>query len=748
MGILACSKGWDVLQRPRARSSKIFTTAATAGLLAAVGAVTAFGAQPAASQPAPLGLQGLLGALLPSTPQTPTSTPAASQPETSQATTSQPETSQPTTSQPETSQPTTSQPETSQPAAVQSPAAPAIALGGMAGSGVPQSQPIYGATEVRNIPVTMKDGTVLRVNVYYPTDPQTGQQAAGPFPVLLTQTPYGKDDPLIDSLGGGELAYLVDRGYIEVVADVRGRGASGGTFNFWGPQERLDGVQLADFASKLPHSNGNVGLYGGSYMGQTQLLTESVAGTNSPIKAAVPIVSIDDAPQDGFYGGMANFGFGLLYAGIFPITGAISVADDTDPTDPIGLLERTAEDNTGSLGFSYQLVENMLLGGPAAYDQSSFWYSRDIQPYLAQIAATHIPNLVVGGFYDIMGKGSSMIYTGLQDALMGRPTYLPLPANAQTAPWIQWANGDTTHTGSISAPATQALELLWFDHYLKGIANGVDSTGSTEHLQVIGTNDWINSTAWPLQTASSQVYYLGPRAQGSALSLNNGTLTTTPPTAASAHDSVAWTGVASPCSSQFKVQTAGLLDQLPALYNVCGPNTEWTTELGGLTYTTAPLSKTEVVAGPIGVNLWASSNKPNAEFIVDVSLVSSNGQAQSMQTGALLGSWHETVPAESWYDASGDLVQPYHPFTPSSKELLTPNRVYDFQIGVEPTAFEVPAGDSIRVTITTSDPPYAVPSVQDIPDLVGSVYQVERSSAYPSYVNIPFVDPADMSASD
>jgi hypothetical protein len=145
--------------------------------------------------------------------------------------------------------------------------------------------------------------------------------------------------------------------------------------------------------------------------------------------------------------------------------------------------------------------------------------------------------------------------------------------------------------------------------------------------------------------------------------------------------------------------------------------------------------------------LWASSNKPNAEFIVDVSLVAANGQAQSMQTGALLGSWRETVPAQSWYDASGHVVQPYHPLTPSSKELLTPKRVYDFQIGVEPTAFEVPAGDSIRVTITTSDPPYTVPSVPDLPDLVGSVYQIQRSSEFPSYVNIPFVNPSEMSAS-
>jgi predicted acyl esterase len=38
----------------------------------------------------------------------------------------------------------------------------------------------------------MSDGTVLRVDVYFPTNTQTGAAAPGPFPVILTQTPYGK----------------------------------------------------------------------------------------------------------------------------------------------------------------------------------------------------------------------------------------------------------------------------------------------------------------------------------------------------------------------------------------------------------------------------------------------------------------------------------------------------------------------------------------------------------------------------
>jgi len=59
-----------------------------------------------------------------------------------------------------------------------------------------------------NDPVEMSDGTILRANVYYPVDPTTGQAATGPFPVILTQTPYGRDNAVFSGLGAGYSAYL------------------------------------------------------------------------------------------------------------------------------------------------------------------------------------------------------------------------------------------------------------------------------------------------------------------------------------------------------------------------------------------------------------------------------------------------------------------------------------------------------------------------------------------------------------
>jgi predicted acyl esterase len=88
----------------------------------------------------------------------------------------------------------------------------------------------YGVGKTTNLPVTMKDGTVLRADVYYPTD-ANGKRAKGPFPVVLTLTPYGKN--LLGASSGtgdqtGPSNYLVQRGFIDVVADVRGTGDSEG----------------------------------------------------------------------------------------------------------------------------------------------------------------------------------------------------------------------------------------------------------------------------------------------------------------------------------------------------------------------------------------------------------------------------------------------------------------------------------------------------------------------------------------
>src|SRR5205085_3471068 len=91
----------------------------------------------------------------------------------------------------------------------------------------------YGINKTTNVPITMDDGVVLKADVLRPAA-KDGSAAPGRFPVLLTQTPYNKNSPSLNF----ENDYLVQRGYIQVIVDVRGTGSSGGQWASFSPREQ------------------------------------------------------------------------------------------------------------------------------------------------------------------------------------------------------------------------------------------------------------------------------------------------------------------------------------------------------------------------------------------------------------------------------------------------------------------------------------------------------------------------------
>src|SRR5579859_7157760 len=148
-----------------------------------------------------------------------------------------------------------------------------------------------------DVPAKMRDGIILRANVYRPA-------GEGQWPVLLTRLPYGKDFPLGSAIL--DPAQVARRGYVVIVQDTRGRFASGGE---WVPMrnEALDGVDTIEWASKLHYSNGSVGMYGASYFGFTQW--SAAVHQPAALKAMVPFITWND-PLNGvfFRGGAMELG--------------------------------------------------------------------------------------------------------------------------------------------------------------------------------------------------------------------------------------------------------------------------------------------------------------------------------------------------------------------------------------------------------------------------------------------------------
>ena len=110
-----------------------------------------------------------------------------------------------------------------------------------------------------------RDGVRLDADIYRP-------DAEGTYPVLLMRQPYGKT--IASTVVYAHPTWYADQGYIVVIQDVRGRGTSEGEFKLFA-NEIADGFDTVNWAANLPGSNGNVGMYGFSYQGMTQLYAAS-----------------------------------------------------------------------------------------------------------------------------------------------------------------------------------------------------------------------------------------------------------------------------------------------------------------------------------------------------------------------------------------------------------------------------------------------------------------------------------------
>jgi uncharacterized protein len=414
--------------------------------------------------------------------------------------------------------------------------------------------PQYGVGKQMNVPVTMADGTVLRADVYVPTDPATGAPATGPFPVLMVQTPYGKDvlgtrsgeeGPREAGTETGVLPYFVGRGYIDVVVDVRGSGASGGTFDLLDPQQARDGAELVDWAAALPHSNGRVGLYGASYMGAMTYLTARAVPEGSPLKAIFPII----APQDfyrelAFSGGMPA-AFDVVYEGF--LLGLNTVGPIASHRSDLPAVASTEAQHAAGLANWVELTRNILLGDDRAYDED-WWKARAPEGTLAGLVSKRIPAFLVSGWHDVFQGGGLANYAALQNLFRDRAPGDPMKPHQPVTGRYQVLYGPWYHLAAGTGVDIYRLELAWFEHWLKDIDTGINRTSRPVHLYELGGKRYVDTDRYPFTEPTPTTLYLGAGRSGSgALSTNDGSLGPAAPRGATGKDTVLFTGAGVPC---------------------------------------------------------------------------------------------------------------------------------------------------------------------------------------------------------
>lgn len=585
----------------------------------------------------------------------------------------------------------------------------------------------FGVSPPQELAVRMSDGVELRADVYYPT----GAPAGARFPVILSQTPYGKRSAVTTSSGNtaegggnGYFPYLVRRGYVNVVADVRGTGSSGGDFQLFGPREVRDGVELVRWAARLPRSSGRVGTAGESYVGLNQLLTAAQIGPHSPLKAIFPVTAGNDLYRDlVFAGGIPNLEFAAFWTALrASMTGAVPDNPTANPLDlaahPIQRGEHFAASDVG-------LYAEIDTGGDRGYDVG-YWRQRAPSAYLPRIVANKIPAFLVSGWFDVYQRGVVRNYAELQNAwAKRRPVMAPMAPHQRVTGRYQLAVGPWFHDPTGLGIRYQQLMLQWFDTWLKGERTGMSSTRTPLHVFELGPNRWVQQARFPLPATRVRRFYLPSGGK------------------------LAWSGETSPCNRNIDQWTTGLgtygftLAGFPGM-PIC-TNDDRTTQAGSLAVTTPPFARDESLAGPMTARVYLSSTTSDAELVATVEDVGPGGSSYPLGMGALLGSHRALDRGRSWWQ-NGALLVPWHPYTRATERPLTPGRVARLDVEIYPSFARIARGHRLRLTLSSGMTNLA-PTGPQAARLAGGVYDIQHGKRYPSALNVPLADPATLPTS-
>ncbi len=600
-----------------------------------------------------------------------------------------------------------------------------------AGSSYDPGPERYGITTTRDVPITMRDGVVLRADIHEPTDPATGAKAVGPFPVILSETPYGKQlgeiSPDVAELTGYEPA-LIKRGYVQVIVDVRGAGGSGGTFDLLSPTEQADSVEVIDFVSKLPNTTGKVGMLGHSYVGITQLLAAGRVGPDSPLKAIFPIMATNNPYRELVSeGGLFNLTSVPAYSSLVLAATLLNPLAQL-PRDPADAVHLTSGHGIGSTYWAVDTIGPGLLGGPTGYDED-FWKQRSPGSVLDKIVANGVAAYLVGGSYDVFQTGEVLNFVGLQNAAAGRAPYGPLQTAQPLSGKYQLTVGPWYHQAHFDEFDLQQTELAWFDRWLKGVPTGIDET--TEPLHVIEPGGAkYDSGALPLRGASSKKLYLGA----------DKSLRETKPLSLLGEDRFTFSAAGVACTRALEQWSTGLPNQLLGALGAQDPCADrrpgMERSLGQRSYTTQPLDRPLQIAGPGTLTLQAQATTKDAEFVVTLQDVDENGHVRDLTAGALLGSHRAVDEARSWPGADGDPLLSWHPHDRASKRGVVPGRTTRFDVAIRPFFATLPKGHRLRVVIATSELPHLVAIPGDLLNLVGGVYDVQRRVGAASFLHL------------
>lgn len=362
----------------------------------------------------------------------------------------------------------------------------------------------------RDVDVPMRDGTLLRADVYRPDDAEA-------HPVLVQRTPY--DKTFYPFTWGGSLdpTKMAAAGYAVVIQDVRGRWASEGEFYPY-VNEAQDGHDTIGWAAAQPWSTGDVGSYGISYMAQSQWLA---ASTRPPaLRTMLTVTSPNDAHRDHLHrGGALHLGL-LSYwttsAGINQLVRQ-AAGSPTFPADLVALVDDIDVLDERVRQLPLAPFRPLQRGGGL---MPMFGDEVPSERHL-RMGSSHrhgdisVPVLQLAGWYDLCLKADLEHFTAMRAQAATKQARQR--SRIVVAPWAHAAYAGTVGELDFGLRASgllldlredlTALHRRWFDARLRGIPTGIDEEPPVK-IFVMGRNRWRSEDAWPLPRAEAQRWHV------------------------------------------------------------------------------------------------------------------------------------------------------------------------------------------------------------------------------------------------
>jgi putative CocE/NonD family hydrolase len=500
-----------------------------------------------------------------------------------------------------------------------------------------------------DVTIPASDGVHLSGDVHLPS-------AHGRYPAIVDMEPYGRSTAT---------TYL-KAGYAHVNTDVRGSGKSGGSLCLLCYREQLDVRDVVEWAARQPWSNGKVVLYGYSYSAITALLGASLEPKH------LTAVIVGHPPTDPYRDVIWQNGL-YLQGFVAQWFAGQTAAQSIGGPPGAQALDRAQQE------FVVETREIPLDG--AVYHERSV---------IDRMKRIKVPTYVFTGWADMYSRGDLWLIDGLG----ARHKLLWIDASTHhgkgrggqlDAPYDS-ADEELT---ALSAAAPKGEVRAWLDRFVKGRRNGIARKPRVRYFD-LGDRTWHHARSWRAVTRRRPSLYLSAAKSGTAHSVNDGTLSRTPPKGRDAYQEMY---VYDPSAgSSIPIDREGPDGFLPY-----APLDQRFDEPHGLTYTTPPLRRALHLAGPSELRFWAITEASDMAWVGRLVDVAPDGSARLITTGWLRSSFRRVDPKRSRDGA---------PYLPDDRQLpVEIGSEIKYRMDIWDTAYTLKPGHRLRLWLSSSDSP-------------------------------------------